>query len=61
MLERVVEKLPTVEDLERELCRNRRETNLLRSIQKAIERKRIQEQVSDELSRRKESGVAHVG
>jgi hypothetical protein len=58
MLERVVEKLPSVEDLERELRRNRRESHLLRSIQKALERKQVQERASEELRRRTESGVA---
>ena len=61
MVERVIERLPSVEEVERELCRNRREADLLRSIQKALSRKRIQEQASEMLRRRNESAVAHVG
>lgn len=61
MVERVIERLPSVEDVERELCKNRREADLLRSIRNALARKRVQEQASELLRRRNESGVAYAG
>lgn len=61
MAETVVDRLPTVEDVEREIARHRREALLLRTIRDALRRRQLQEKASEHFRRQNDSGVAHVG
>ena len=58
MAESVVDRLPSVEDLERELNRNRCEASVLRTIRNALKRRQSQERAAEYFRRVKESGVA---
>ena len=61
MAETVVDRLPSVEDVEREIARHRREASLLRAIRDALRRRQLQEKASEHFRRQNESGVAHAG
>ena len=58
MAERVVDRLPSVEDVERELDRNRFESAILRMIHRALKRRQSREQAAEHFRRLRESGVA---
>jgi len=58
MAERVVDRLPSVEDVERELDRNRFEASILRTIHKVLKRRQSQEKAAEHFHRLSESGVA---
>ena len=61
MAETVVDRLPSVEDVEREIARHRREASLLRAIRDALRRRQSQEKASEYFRRQNESGVDHAG
>lgn len=57
----VVHRLPSVEDVEQEIARHRREALLLRTIRDVLRRRLLQEKASEHFGRQSESGVAHGG
>jgi hypothetical protein len=59
MVESVVDRLPSVEDVERELDRNRFESAILRMIHRAFKRRQSREHAAEHFRRIRESGVAN--
>ena len=60
MAETVVDRLPSVEDVECDIARHHREAALLRAIRDALRRWQSQEKAAEHFRRHNESGVAHV-
>lgn len=58
MPERVVDRLPSVEDVERELDRNRFEASILRTIYRVLKLRQSRERAAEHFHRLRESGVA---
>ena len=56
MAETVVDRLPSVEDVEREIARHRREASLLRTIRDALRRRLLQEKASEHFRRNRPQG-----
>lgn len=58
MAESVVDRLPSVEDVERELVKYRCEAAILRTIRNALKRRQSREKAAEYFRRDRECGVA---